>query len=157
MPATTPHVFPSLSLNGLKKTLNLSTDTLQVLLIGSGTYTWGAIPQTHKTVADFLAGDGTHGALTEVSTTGTGYTRQTLTSVTLTDSGLVTTLACADVLIPAATFTAVYALFFDNSVGGTDSTNQVLCYMDFGGAQGATAVTYKLTVPGGALITWTVS
>lgn len=157
MPATTPHVFPSLSLNGLKKTLNLSTDTLQVLLIASGTYTWGAIPETHKTVTDFLGGDGTHGALTEVSTSGTGYTRQTLTSVTLTDSGLVTTLACADVLIPASTFTAVYALFYDSTVGGTDGTNQVLCYMDFGGAQGATAVTFKLAMPVGGLLTWTHS
>ena len=34
--AVTAHAFPSLSLNGLQKTLNASTDSLQILLIASG-------------------------------------------------------------------------------------------------------------------------
>jgi hypothetical protein len=154
--ATTSHVYPSLSLNGLKKTLNASTDTLEVLLIASGTYTWNSTAQGHTHVSDFLAGSGS-GALTEVSTSGTGYTRQTLTSVTLTDSGLVTTLDCANPSWTSATFSAVYAAFFDNSVGGSDSTNQLLCYWDFGSAQSVTSTTFTITVNSGGVLAWTHS
>jgi hypothetical protein len=149
-------VYPSLSLNGLKKTLNASTDTLEVLLIASGTYTWNSTAQGHTHVSDFLAGSGS-GALTEVSTSGTGYTRQTLTSVTLTDSGLVTTLDCANPSWTSATFSAVYAAFFDNSVGGSDSTNQLLCYWDFGSAQSVTSTTFTITVNSGGVLAWTHS
>ena len=154
--ATTAHVYPSLSLNGLKKTLNASTDTLEVLLIAAGTYTWNSTAQGHTHVSDFLAGSGS-GALTEVSTSGTGYTRQTLTSVTLTDSGLVTTLDCANPSWTSATFSAVYAAFFDNSVGGSDSTNQLLCYWDFGSAQSVTSTAFTITVNAGGLLAWTHS
>ena len=154
--ATTSHVYPSLSLNGLKKTLNASTDTLEVLLIAAGTYTWNSTAQGHTHVSDFLTGSGS-GALTEVSTSGTGYTRQTLTSVTLTDSGLVTTLDCANPSWTSATFSAVYAAFFDNSVGGSDSTNQLLCYWDFGSAQSVTSTTFTITVNSGGVLAWTHS
>ena len=154
--ATTAHVYPSLSLNGLKKTLNASTDTLEVLLIAAGTYTWNSTAQGHTHVSDFLTGSGS-GALTEVSTSGTGYTRQTLTSVTLTDSGLVTTLDCANPSWTSATFSAVYAAFFDNSVGGSDSTNQLLCYWDFGSAQSVTSTTFTITVNSGGVLAWTHS
>ena len=154
--AVSAHVYPSLSLNGLKKTLNASTDTLEVLLIASGTYTWNSTAQGHTTVASFLAGSGS-GALTEVSTSGTGYTRQSLTSVTLTDSLLVTTLDCANPSWSSATLSALYALFFDNSVGGTDSTNQVLGYWDFGAAQSVVSTTFTIGVNAGGLLTWTHS
>jgi len=154
--AVSAHVYPSLSLNGLKKTLNASTDTLEVLLIASGTYTWNPTAQGHTTVANFLAGSGS-GALTEVSTSGTGYTRQSLTSVTLTDSLLVTTLDCANPSWTSATFSTLYAAFFDNSVGGTDSTNQLLGYWDLGSAQSVTSTTFTIGVNAGGLFTWTHS
>lgn len=152
--AVTVHTFPSVSLNALKKTLNASSDTLQVLLIGSGTYTWNSTTQAHKTVADFLGGDGTHGSLTEVSTSGTGYTRQSLTSVTLADSGLNTTLDAADPSWSSATFSAVYACFFDNTVGGTDSTNQLVCYWDFGSAQSVSSTNFSLNLNASGLAQW---
>jgi hypothetical protein len=152
--AVTAHVFPTLDLAIGKKQVNFTTDTLQVLLITSGTYTWNATSQGHTTVTNFLGGSGS-GALTETS--GGNYSRQTLTSVTYTDSVLVTTLTCANPSWANGTFSAVYAAFFDNTVGGTDATNQLLCYWDFGGAQSVTAATFTLTISGSGLITWTAS
>jgi hypothetical protein len=154
--ATVSHVYPSMSLNGLKKTLNASTDTLEVLLIASGTYTWNSASQAHVHVSDFLAGSGS-GALTEVSTSGTAYTRQTLTSVTLADTLLVTALDCADPSWAGATLSTVYAAFFDNSVGGTDSTNQLLGYWDFGSAQSVSSTAFTIHINAGGLLTWTHS
>lgn len=155
--AVTAHVFPTLDLAMGKPSSNhpfFTTDTLQVLLVASGTYTWNSTSQAHVHVTDFLAGSGS-GALTEV--TGGGYSRQTLTSVTYVDSALVTTLSCANPSWSSATFSAVYAAFFDNSIGGTDATNQLLCYWDFGGAQSVTSATFTLTISGSGLITWTAS
>src|ERR1035441_9487250 len=157
--AVSAHVFPSLSLNALKKTLDVypGNDTLDVLLIATGTYTWGATPETQTHVSDFLAGDGTNGALTEVSTSSTAYTRQALSGVTLADSGLVTTLDCNNPSWAAATFSAKYALFYDSTVGGTDSTNQMICYWDFGSSQSVTATSFTLTINVAGLVTWTSS
>jgi hypothetical protein len=92
-----------------------------------------------------------------VSPSGTGYTRQALTGVTLTDSGLVTTLDCADPTWASTTLSALYALFYDNTVGGSDSTNQALCYWDFGSAQVTTSVPFTLTINAAGLLTWTSS
>jgi hypothetical protein len=155
--AVTAHVYPTLDLAMGKPVSNhpfFTTDTLQVLLIASGTYTWNATSQGHTTVTNFLAGSGS-GALTEVS--GGNYSRQTLASVTYADSGLVTTLSCANPSWANATFAAVYAAFFNNSIGGTDATNQLICYWDFGGSQSVTAATFTLTVSGTGLVTWTAS
>jgi hypothetical protein len=155
--AVTSHVYPSLSLNGLKKTLNASTDTLEVLLVASGTYTWNSTAQAHVHVSDFLVSGSGSGSLTEVSTSGTNYARQSLTSVTLTDSGLVTTLGCANPSWASASFSTLYAVFFDNSVGGSDTTNQLICYWDLGSAQSVTSTTFTLTVNGAGLLAWTSS
>lgn len=152
--AVTAHVFPTLDLAIGTKTVNFTTDTLRVLLVSAGTYTWNGTSQGHTHVSDFLAGSG-GGALTEVA--GGGYARLTLGSVTYTDSGLVTTLTCANPSWSSVTFSALYAAFFDNTVGGTDATNQLLCYWDFGGAQSVTSATFTLTISGSGLITWTAS
>ena len=76
------------------KKVNLSTDTLQVGLIASGALAARGTSETYQTVADLLANNGS--ALTEVSTSGTGYTRQALTSVSYTESGLIVTLTAAN-------------------------------------------------------------
>lgn len=155
--AVTGHVYPSLDLAMGKPSSNhpfFTTDTLQVLLVASGTYTWNSTSQAHVHVTDFLAGSGS-GALTEVSSG--GYARQTLSSVTYTDTALVTTLTCANPSWSSVTFSCVYAAFFDNSIGGTDATNQLLCYWDFGGTQSVTSATFTLTISGSGLVTWTAS
>lgn len=154
--AITSHVFPKFTENLGRKNVSLTADTLAVLLIASGTYTWGATPEGQSFVSDFLAGDGTNGALTEVSTSGTGYTRQNLTSVTYTTSGLVNTLTCASPSWPGASLSAKYALFYD-ATPSTDAGRYLVAYWDLGGTQTITGVTFSLTINASGLVTWTSS
>lgn len=161
--AVTAHAFPTLDLNALTEArggsaatpIKLQSDSLQCLLIASSSpaYTWNSTSQGHTTVTNFLAGSGA-GAMTEV--TGGSYTRQTLGSVTITDTANVTTITCANVTWTAVTFSATYAVFFDNQ-GGTDATSQLICYWDFGGTQTVTAANFTLTISGSGLVTWTNS
>jgi hypothetical protein len=163
--AQAAHIFPNftqqMGLGSSSSTpINLSTDTLKVGLVASGTFNWVASTQAYTTVAQFLtnAGSGGGGALTEVSTSGTGYTRQALTSVTYTETGLVSTLTCANPSWTNATFSSVYAFFYDYTAGGSSDTNGiVLCYWDFGGTQTVTSATFTLTISGSGLATWTSS
>ncbi len=154
--AVTAHVFPKFTENLGKKNINLSSDALSVALVASGTYTWGATPEGQTFLSEFLAGDGTHGALTEVSTSGTAYTRQALASVTFSSSGLVTTLTDANPSWPAATFAAVYAVFYHN-VAGADSGRYLMCYWDLGGSQSVTGATLTLAINASGLVAWTSS
>lgn len=126
-------------------------------LIASGTYTWGATPEGQQYVSSFLAGDGTHGALTEVSTSGTGYTRQAATSVTYTASGEIVTLTSANFSWSSATFSTVYGFLYDATVGSGDSSHPIIAYWDFGGSQSASSTTFTLTVNASGLVTWTAS
>jgi hypothetical protein len=144
----TPHFFPTCDLALGAKTVNFTTDTLQVLLIASGTYTWNATALGHTHVSDFLAGSG-GGALTEV--TGGSYTRKTLATVGFTNTtsspnGYSTLTVSVSPSWVAATFSTRYALFFDNTVGGTDSTNQIICYWDLGGTQTVAGTTFTLNL-----------
>ena len=152
--SVTAHVYPSLNLAIGNKTVNFGTDTLKVLMIGAGTYNWNATSQGHVHVSDFLAGSGS-GTMTEV--VGGGYSRLTLSSVTWTDSGLISTLGCANPSWASGTFTALYAVFFDNTVGGTDSTNQLIGYWDLGGITGTGVAPFTLTISGSGLLTVTAS
>ena len=147
----TAHVFPSWGLALGQKQADVLTDSLQVLLIVAGTYTCNATALAAVHVSDFLAGSGS-GALTEVSTVGTGYSRLALATVGLADTyagstGYTTLTVSTDPSWAAPSFTTSYALFFDNTIGGTDAANQVICYWDFNGSQAATpAKPYTLTM-----------
>lgn len=163
--AVTAHPFPKYQLNHLrwKSTAqnvspfpaDLSADTLKVALITAGTYTWNATAQGHEFLSDFLGGSG-GGALTEVSTSGTGYSRQNLTSVTFTAATNVDTLTCANPNWPTSTFTATYAVFYDETASNaTDATRPIIGYWDLGGTTGVAAGTYTLTISGSGLVTWT--
>jgi hypothetical protein len=161
--AVTAHMFPEAQQALASKSFNLSSDALFVLLVATGTFTFGATPYGYTKVSQFMAGDGTDGALVEVSTAGTAYARQALTSVTLATAGLVTTLGCANPTWTAATISAKYALFFDAGSGGTGvtandaSTNLLLCYWDFGGVQASSAGTFAVQVNSSGLCTFTAS
>jgi hypothetical protein len=155
--AVTSHVFPSFQLAMASKLVNVTSDTLKCQLIGAGNHLGTSLNATSEgftTLASAMAGDG-GGALTEVS--GTGYTTggATLSSVTCTDSGLVTTISCANITWTAASFTAYQAIFYDSSV--TTPANQVICYWDFGGAQTVTSQNFTLTISGSGLVTLTTS
>jgi hypothetical protein len=49
-------------------------------------------------------------------------------------------------------FNPCIALFFD-SIGGTDATNPVVCWWDFGATQIGAGVNYALQIPAGGIIT----
>lgn len=148
--AVTAHVYPSFILASEKKTVNINaTDTIQVALIassgGSGnTYAWNSTSQGHTHFSDFLSGSGA-GTLVEVS--GGSYSRLSLTtgSTAVSNSTTFTSFTYSgSISWSAVTFTTLYAVFIDNSVGGTDSTNQLICYWDLGGAQGVSGVNFSL-------------
>lgn len=143
----TAHYFPEFENQMGTKVINLSSDTLTVGLIASGTFTWGATPEGYTFVASFLGGDGTHGALTEVS--GGGYSRQALTGVSFSASGEVVTLtASTNPAWSSATFSTVYGFLYDSTVGAGDSSHPIICYWDFGGAQPVSSSTFTLQISG---------
>lgn len=143
--AVTAHAYPQVAQKLATKTVNLSTDALKVMLLSAYTFA-----NTHATMADVLA------AGTEA--TGTGYTAggQALSSVTLSTSGTVTTLDCADPAWASSTITASFAVFYD-AAGGTNATNYPICYWDLGGAQSSSAATFTLTISASGLYAITSS
>jgi hypothetical protein len=143
--AVTAHAFPQFDQKLGTKAVNLSTDSLKVMLLTAYTYA-----NSHTTMTDVLA------AGTETS--GTGYTTggQALTSVTLTTSALVTTLTCANPSWAASTITAAFAVFYD-AQGGTNATNFPFAYWDFGGSSSSSSGAFTLTINGSGLHTITAS
>ena len=140
-----------------------TVDTLKVGLVASTSFNWVAATQAYTTVAQFLAnaGSGGGGAQTEVSSSSTGYSRQSLSGVTYTDTGLVSTLNCTSPLTWSATasWSAAYAFFYDYTAGGnSDSTGLLICYWDFGGSVSVVNDgTFTLTINASGLATWTSS
>jgi hypothetical protein len=168
--SVTTHVFPYWIAN--HNAANLATDTYKVLLVASTSpaLTWNSTLQAVSAVSGaagtgFLGGSGA-GALTEVSTSGTGYSRVTLSglSVVQTTGGTAyTTLKCTGTVAwPSSTISATYACFYDYTLGGNSDTAGVpVCYWDFGGTQATSSATFTLTlgtstgtVPT-ALVEWT--
>ena len=157
------HIFPELQQETGTKTLQLATDALFVLLIATGTFVFGATPYGYTTVSQFLAGDGSNGAVAEVSTSGTAYTRQALGGVSLSTTGLVTTLTCSNPSWAASTISAKYAVWYAGGAGGSGvsandaTTNKLMAYWDFGGVQASSAGTFTLQVNASGLLTFTAS
>lgn len=158
--AAAAHVYPNAVQNIATKTENWNnSDTLKVGLVASGTYTWITASQGQSTVANFLAGDGSNGALTEVSTSGTGYTRQALTSVSVATSALVTKLTCATISWTATSnWSALYAFFYDAAVDTDDTTRKLIAYWDFGGTVSVVSGgNFTLTINANGIVTFTSS
>lgn len=147
--AVTAHVYTKLALSLATKKIDLSSDTLKVMLLSA--YTVGTTQDTAQFVSDVLA------VATEAS--GTGYTSGgvTIASPTFTESGHVYTLDSAtDPSWSSSTITAAYALIYD-STPGSNSTNPVLAYVDFGGNVSSAGGTYTLTINASGLLTITGS
>ena len=121
---------------------NLVGDTLKVMLCTS-TYT---------------PNQATHAFKSDVTNevTGTGYTAggATLASVTLTTSGLVTTLDAADTSWATSTITARYAVIYD-STPATDATRPLIAYVDFGADVVSSGGTFQITWDATGICTWT--
>jgi hypothetical protein len=139
-----------------KKLANLSTDTLVWGLIASGALAARGTTQGYEFVSDLLANGGS--ALTEVSTSGTGYTRQNAASVSYTVSGLVVTLTTATPLWNPVTLTAVYAWLHDETASsGTDATRPLIGIMDLGGSFSPSGQAFSLTPNASGIFTWTAN
>lgn len=159
--SVTSHSFPAFTQSmGTSKSINMSTDTIKVGL-ATGTFNWVAATQAYSTVSQFLtnAGSGGGGALTEVSYSGaTPASRISLSSVTFTLTGLVSTLTAASPSWATATWTASYAFFYDyTAAGSSDTAGLLIGYWDLGGAQTVAGQTFGLTIAGGGIDTWTSS
>jgi hypothetical protein len=152
-----PYFQPKFITNHLgAKLVNMSTDTFQFGLIASGPLASRPTADGYEFVSDLLANGGS--ALTEVSTSGTAYTRQALTSVSWGLSALVVTFTAANLSWPAATFSTVYGWIHDETASsGTDATRPLVTIFDFGGAQPVSASTFTLTVNASGLATLTAA
>jgi hypothetical protein len=150
----TAYFQPKFEQNHLgKKLANLSTDTLTVGLIATSGLAVRATNENYEYVADLLANNGS--ALTEVA--GGGYSRQALTSVSYTQSGLLVTLTSASPSWAGAAFTTYYGWLHDETASsGTDATRPLICIWDFGGVQNASG-TWSLAVNAGGLVQWQVT
>jgi hypothetical protein len=146
--AVTAHVYTKFQTSAINKLANLTSDALKVMLLSA--YTVGSTQDTAQFVSDVLA------VGTEAS--GTGYTAggQALSGVSISPSGHVVTVTCTSPSWASSTITASYAVFYD-STPGTNSTNPVICYWDFGGAQSSSSGTFTLTISGSGLLTLTGS
>ena len=155
--AVTAYFQPKFEQNHLgKKLVNLSSDTLTFGLIGTSGLAARGTSEGYEYVSDLLANNGS--ALTEVSTSGTGYSRQSASSVTWTVSALVVTLSSANPAWSSATFTTYYAWLHDETASsGTDATRPLIAIWDLGGAQAVSAATFTLQVGGSGLVTWTAA
>lgn len=141
--AVTAHTYPEFSYHALSKAVNLSSDSLKVMLFSAYTYS-----NSHSTMTDVK------GAGTEAS--GTGYTAggQALSGGTLSYASGVTTFTCSNPVWSSSSIAAAYAVFYD-AQGGTDASNFPFGCWDFGGTDTSSAGTFTLSVNGSGLYTIT--
>jgi hypothetical protein len=141
MPVST-HVYGSLISALATGKVNLSTDTLKVMLVSSGYVPNQAEDQFASTPAAF-------------EITGTGYTAggMALTDVTLAESGGHTlTLSAANTQWPGAIFTAAGAVVYD-SQSGSNTTNPLIGFINFGGEQSPSgAVPFSINWASGVVL-----
>lgn len=150
MGAVTAHVFPQWAQGAASKLQNLNSDTLKVALSNAATTVTLA---TAGVQAAKLFTDWTANVAAEI--TGTGYVAggAALTGVSVTTSGNVMTLACANPQWATAAFTANQAIFYDTAAG----TEQLICFWDFGGSFAVTSPPFVLQLSPSGLVQVTAS
>lgn len=130
--------------------VNFATDTLKAMLVVAGT----AIPSTNNAGVQYVS-DVT---ATNAEVTGTGYARQTLTSVTVANDGSVNTQV--DFSFASITFAANaagfsngrYLILFKST--GVDSTSQVIEVFDPAVTVSAVTGDVVFSAPTGGAIQW---
>jgi hypothetical protein len=139
---------------GVNKNIDLLTDTLNVGLIATSGLAARGTSEGYQYVSQLLANGGS--ALSEVA--GGGYSRQALTSVAWSTSGLVVTFSAANPSWASATWSAYYAWIHDETASsGTDATRPLLIIFDLGGIQTVTGATFTLAVNASGLATFTMA
>lgn len=142
--AVTSHDYPKFNENAYKKVVNVTSDTLKVMLLTAYTYA-----DSHATLTDVL------GAGTEVAN-GNGYTTGgiTVAGVTLSTAAKVTTLTATSpaLTVPqAGSLAFAFAVWFFD-VGGTNATRYPVAYDDMGGT-----LTYNDTTAGTEVVTLAIA
>ena len=145
------HVYTKFQHSVATKLVNLSSDSRKVALLSPYT-----VAASNLQSAQFYSDVVTAGVGVEISSSGYTAGGAALTSVSVTDSGAVTTLNATGPTWTSITASPAFALFYD-STPGTAATNPVICYWDFGGAQSLTAANFTLTISGSGLVTFTAS
>ena len=127
-------IYNRFKANLMNKEVDLEADTIKVALYDN----------THV----FTATDNVYTATNEV--TGTGYTAggAALASKTVTQAAT-TKFDAADTSWTTATITAYHAVIYDD----THATNDLICNIDFGGAQTSTAGTFTIQWHADGIIT----
>lgn len=144
--AVTAKLYGSSLLSALTGKLNLTSDTLKVMLCTSA-YTPNQDTHQYKSS---VTGE----------VTGTGYTAggATLGSVTLDyDAGTNTAkLDAADTSWASSTITARYAVVYD-STPASDAARPLIAYVDFGADVVSTDGAFTITWDAAGIATWTVA
>ena len=152
--AVTAHVFPQFFIGNSIGDINLTGGTYKVALSNAA----GPVTLATSGVATAkLFSDWTSNVAAEI--TGTGYTAggATVSSPTLTAGGtndsVATWTSASNPAWTGATFTANQAVFYESSA----STYQLICFWDFGGAQGPSGQTFTLSINASGLLTATAN
>jgi hypothetical protein len=125
--SVTPHSYSKAGLSLATKLVDLTSDTIKVMLLSA--YTIGTTLNDAQFVADVLAAPATQ-------CSGPGYTAGglALATPTFTQSGAVWALTGDDLTWHGDnSWSAAFALVYD-STPGTDATNPVLQLFDLGGS-----------------------
>ncbi|MFH1058924.1 MAG: hypothetical protein V1797_09650 [Pseudomonadota bacterium] len=133
-------IFNSFTRDIMNGNIDLDSHSLKVMLLSSA-YTPNA---AHAVKAD-LSGE----------IAGTGYTAggKALTSVTVGNSGGTTTFDAADVAWTGASFTARYAVIYDDTP--TSPADPLICLIDFGGDKTVSNGTFTIQFNAAGIITLT--
>jgi hypothetical protein len=134
-------IYNRLKANVLNKVIDLEADTIKVMLLDNG-YTFDP---DHDVIAD----------VSSDQITGTGYTSGGVTlaskSVTQDDTNNLAKFDAADAEWTSATFTARYAVVYDDTVSG----DPLICCIDFGSDKTVTGGTFTIQWNSSGILTLT--
>lgn len=130
-------IYNRFKANLMNKEVDLEADTIKVILLNNS----HSFTATHNTYSQVSAN--------ELSTAG-GYTAggATLASKTVTQAAT-TAWDAADVQWTSASFTAYHAVIYDDTV----ATDDLICSIDFGGAQTVASGTFTIQWNASGIIT----
>ena len=140
--AVTSHVYPKAVKAILDKTMDLATDSFVAVLYTSSAATWGSTQEGYQYSSDLIS------AYTECADS--GYSRQSLTSLSVTVSGAKVIFTCGSPISFGSdvTITAAAMGIIDESIGSADASWPALCIIDFGENVSSTDGTWEYTVDG---------
>jgi hypothetical protein len=146
--AVTAHWYGNVFDKAMNKEIDFEADDIHICLLDN-TY----VPDQAHEYFDDVVGD-------ELPTAG-GYTHEgepltVLGAAYNAGTGIFNIDATVDPVWAAATFTAAFAVIFDNTPAA-DADKPLISYIDFGGDVSVTAGTFTITLAGGGIAKVTVA